>query len=173
MSILKTFVIVFSMAPALFIPASGSAPAVNTEPELAPPSATGANETGELICERDCPRINPEYIPSDEQTFKKILHSIATEKGLADEKIAEIEATISCESQWIHDAVGDGGTSFGLVQIHLPAHPDVAEAEALTPEYAIEFIVDEFLKGNEWKWTCWRLKFSQNEASEVAKMSIL
>jgi hypothetical protein len=103
---------------------------------------------------------------SDAKTYKAELRAIATTKGLSEAKIAEIEVVIGgngenrvCptgESNWNPTAVGDKGTSFGLVQIHLPAHPHITEAQARNPEFALNFIVDEFIRGNEWKWTCWK-----------------
>ncbi len=69
----------------------------------------------------------------------------------------EMSATIQCESKFHPDAVGDSGTSFGLVQIHLPAHPDVTKKQALDPDFSIRWMAREFSKGNQRIWTCWRM----------------
>ncbi len=50
---------------------------------------------------------------------------------------------ISHESSWNPSAVGDQGTSFGLAQIHLPAHPDVSKEQADNPTYAIFWTAKE------------------------------
>lgn len=63
---------------------------------------------------------------------------------------------IFCESSNNPKAIGDGGTSFGLSQIHLPAHPHITKEQAFKPEYAIEFMAKEMSKGNAWKWSCWK-----------------
>lgn len=103
--------------------------------------------------------------PATEAEYKQRLEEIAEEKGLAINKVEEIKNTIggvpgtACpngESTWKADARGDGGTSIGLAQIHLPAHPHITEEEALDAEFSLNFMVDEFKAGNEWKWTCWR-----------------
>ena len=43
------------------------------------------------------------------------------------------------ESGWDKGAVGDNGTSYGLAQIHLPAHPNVSQKQAMNPDFAIEW----------------------------------
>lgn len=51
---------------------------------------------------------------------------------------------------------GEREKSFGLVQIHLPAHPDISYAQATDPDFAIKFMASEFSKGRAWQWTCYR-----------------
>jgi len=46
---------------------------------------------------------------------------------------------IARESEFKTSAVGDNGNSFGLVQIYLPAHPDITKAQALDPLFAINW----------------------------------
>lgn len=50
--------------------------------------------------------------------------------------------------------VGDYEKSFGLVQIHLPAHPTVTEEMAKDPEFAIDFMAKMFSKGKQSQWSC-------------------
>lgn len=69
----------------------------------------------------------------------------------------ELRATLSCESQMDIEAVGDEGTSFGIAQIHLPAHPDITEAESDDPSFAIAFMARQFSIGNAKAWTCARM----------------
>lgn len=64
--------------------------------------------------------------------------------------------TIRCESNFNPRAVGDGGKSRGLAQIHKPSHPDITDEQAFDPYFAIDFMAKEFKNGNKWKWTCWR-----------------
>lgn len=54
-----------------------------------------------------------------------------------------LDMVISHESSWDPNAVGDQGTSFGLAQIHLPAHPDVSREQADNPTYAIFWTAKE------------------------------
>lgn len=72
------------------------------------------------------------------------------------QKIKEIETTIQCESGWDVEARGDGGKSRGLSQIHSGWNPHVTDEMAFDPEYALNFIVDGFKRGDERKWSCWR-----------------
>lgn len=49
---------------------------------------------------------------------------------------------------------GDREQSFGLVQIHLPAHPTVSKEQALDPDFALVFLATELQKGNGRIWAC-------------------
>ena len=73
----------------------------------------------------------------------------------------EMLATAKCESGLNISAIGDGGLSIGIVQIHLPAHPEITKEQALNPVFSIDFMAKEFKKGNQWKWTCWRNIFAK------------
>jgi len=51
--------------------------------------------------------------------------------------------------------VGQYERSFGLVQIHLPAHPTVTEEQAKDPDFAIDFMAYWFSQGKQSWWTCY------------------
>lgn len=70
----------------------------------------------------------------------------------------ELVATLKCESGFNPKAVGDKGKSFGIAQIHLPAHPTITKQQALDPMWAIDWTAQQFAKGEKGKrmWTCWR-----------------
>lgn len=46
--------------------------------------------------------------------------------------------------------------SFGLVQIHLPSHPDVSLAQATDPHFALNFLAFHLSKGHARMWSCYR-----------------
>lgn len=60
---------------------------------------------------------------------------------------------IQAESQLNPLAVGDNGTSFGLVQIHLPAHLDVSVAQAEDIDFSIKFLCNNLVQGNGKIWS--------------------
>lgn len=64
---------------------------------------------------------------------------------------------IQCESSFNPNAVGDGGHSRGLVQIHRPSWPNISDAEAFDPEFAINFLASKLSKGQGYLWSCFRL----------------
>ena len=64
---------------------------------------------------------------------------------------------IACESDFNPLAEGDNSRSFGLAQIHLPAHPDITKAQATDPRFALDWTIKEWKAGNENMWTCTRL----------------
>lgn len=69
---------------------------------------------------------------------------------------ADFAATLECESGLDPEAVGDHGTSLGIAQIHLPAHPDITKEEALDPDFALDWAAKQFSLGHQTMWTCWR-----------------
>lgn len=76
----------------------------------------------------------------------------------------EMRVTIDCESGWNPKASNPGdsdGGSWGIVQINIGkgAHPDITKEQAFDPEFALDFMAQEFAKGNQWKWSCWKQNF--------------
>lgn len=73
---------------------------------------------------------------------------------------AYIYATIDCESGFqsvqsrMIDKYGIREDSWGVSQIHLPAHPDISKAEAMDEDFAIEYMAREFGNGNAKQWMC-------------------
>jgi hypothetical protein len=67
-----------------------------------------------------------------------------------------MDEVINCESGWNPRAVGDHGTSFGLSQIHLPAHPDITAKQAEDPKFAIDYMASTFAQGHAREWSCYQ-----------------
>ena len=142
----------------LFLPTQAKAPLGQPaeDPNIRPPAEQPATKPYRTL----------QHAPVDPTPYKAMLREIAEAKGLPEAKIREIELTIggapgneTCpngESGWYDKAVGDNGHSIGIVQINLPSHPHVTRAQAEDARFALNFIVDAFLKGDEWMWTCWK-----------------
>lgn len=90
--------------------------------------------------------------PKGKVYYERLVDEYATAYGVS---AYQMKGTIECESGWNPNAEGDSGRSIGLVQIHLPAHPATDE-EARAPEFAILFMAENFSRGNQHLWTCWR-----------------
>ena len=73
-----------------------------------------------------------------------------------------LRKTLFCESSLNPEAVGDGGYSFGIAQIHLPSHPEITKEQALNPEWSIDYIAEQFSKEKAKMWTCWRIYYQVN-----------
>lgn len=60
---------------------------------------------------------------------------------------------------------GDRELSFGLCQIHLPAHPDISKAQANDPDFCLEWMAKQFSKGavrdGACMWTVYALKHKE------------
>ncbi len=46
--------------------------------------------------------------------------------------------------------------SFGLAQIHLPAHPSISYEQAIDPDFSLNFLAKMLSMGKGSMWTCWR-----------------
>jgi len=82
-----------------------------------------------------------------------------------------MEGIIGCESRWNPTiqshwtysdtnvprgySPGDREQSFGLVQIHLPAHTDVSYSEAIDPEFSVKFLAENLAAGRHDMWSCY------------------
>ena len=81
---------------------------------------------------------------------------------LAEEKIDTNVAAkvVKCESGFNPKAIGDSGKSYGLWQIHLPAHPSMTIEKATDPYQSTEYAI-KLIKGKRgWKhWTCYNKLF--------------
>jgi hypothetical protein len=153
----KGVVIVFAAAAVaglIMAPAQTPATSDSTVSQLTQPTISQAPTTTPATTTPAKPALKKAIDPKAE------LVAIGKAKSLSDAKIEQIKSVIKCESGWNPKAIGDNGRSFGLVQIHLPAHPDISKAQALNPTFAINFIVDEFKRGNQWKWTCYKTLFT-------------
>ncbi len=67
---------------------------------------------------------------------------------------------VESESKYNPFAVGDFGTSFGAVQIHLPAHPDISKKEAEDIDFSAKFLCDNLVEGNGKMWSTYPVKAS-------------
>lgn len=99
-------------------------------------------------------------IPFSTSTAPVIIAAYARKYDVSATEMAE---TLQCESRFKPNALGDyrdsEPTSFGVAQIHLPAHPEVTRAQALDPIWSIEWTAKEFAAGRAWQWTCHRNLF--------------
>lgn len=86
-------------------------------------------------------------------TPKQIALREANKAGL---NVDRFLAVIDCESGFRADAIGDGGRSYGVAQLFLPAHPEITKEQALDPEWSLAWMANEWKKGHASAWSCWR-----------------
>lgn len=63
------------------------------------------------------------------------LAALAFNAGFSAGDAQTAAAIALAESRGVANAVGDGGTSFGLWQIHTPAHPEADQSKLFDPVY--------------------------------------
>lgn len=104
--------------------------------------------------------------PPTTQQLKDYARKEAIEAKLNPEQVirvitCETAGTWNPEIQSGHKNVRDGGRelSFGLAQIHLPAHPDVSLEEATDPYFAIDWLIEKWKKGKQRIWSCYNLYY--------------
>ena len=86
-------------------------------------------------------------------TIAGYIAEYSAEFGVAS---STLNAVIKCESGGDKNAVGDFGTSFGLVQIHLPSHPELTKDQAFDPAFSIRYLAKKISIGHGYLWTCFR-----------------
>lgn len=97
--------------------------------------------------------------PLQEITYNKdmisqIIGYYAHEYNISEKVMNKV---IACESTYNHNAIGDGGKSFGLSQIHLPSWGgNITKEQATNPYFAVEFLADKLSKGQGRLWTCYK-----------------
>ncbi len=52
---------------------------------------------------------------------------------------------------------GEREQSYGLVQIHLPAHPSISYEQATNPEFSINFLAENLAEGRASMWSCYAI----------------
>jgi hypothetical protein len=86
------------------------------------------------------------------ERIQKEIETVAVEYGVSAHTMASV---INCESQYNTTALGDGGKSRGLVQIHSGYHA-VSDEDAYNPAFAIRFLAEHLKEGDGHLWTCYR-----------------
>jgi len=97
---------------------------------------------------------------NNKESWRDYAYYVASKEGL---NVGAFMATLKCEGDfyngqsYVKNPSGPNGRedSWGVVQIHLPSHPEITKDQATNPFWSINWMADEWLKGNEWKWTCW------------------
>lgn len=93
-------------------------------------------------------------------TIEALVRTTEAQYGLTD----SFYNTLKCESAgWqnkqsqVPHAAGPNGLedSWGVVQIHLPDHPDVTRAQALDPSFAVPWAAQVFKEGDAHLFTCY------------------
>lgn len=92
--------------------------------------------------------------PSEPLSVVDTITLVAHEHGFQDTDW--LLALARCESGLRPTAVGDGGSSHGLWQIHLGYHPTVTVAQATDPVWSTTWTVQKLQAGQYRLWTCGR-----------------
>lgn len=99
--------------------------------------------------------ISPITVVYNASTAELVLRSYAAKYKLSNPD--DFIATAKCESGFDAAAVGDHNSSFGVFQIHAPAHKELTKAQMLDPWTNIDWAARQFSFHNERIWTCYRM----------------
>lgn len=107
-------------------------------------------------------------VPIPPQDVKELSDFYAAKYGVNP---YTMRAVIQCENGWQNSQSqmrytkdhpewgvkkGDRELSFGLVQIHLPAHPDITQKQAQNYNFALDFLAKNLAQGHGSMWTCFK-----------------
>ena len=99
-------------------------------------------------------------LPQRQYVVSQLIDSYGDHYGLSDNKKMQMYKTVGCETSQTYLAGIKSGyyheNSWGLSQINLPSHPQVAKSDATNPDFAIQFMAEHFAMDDENIWTCWR-----------------
>lgn len=95
----------------------------------------------------------PSEVVIIERTLEDKVGFYANKYNVSSEVMLKV---IDCESRGVETAVGDGGDSHGLVQIHLPSWPEITQEQAINPGFALDFMAKRFSEGRYSLWSCYR-----------------
>jgi hypothetical protein len=102
------------------------------------------------VQEYTVPEIKTEWTTDE---VKELVNVYADKYGVSR---ATLQFVVSCESGYDYKAIGDGGKSFGAVQIHNPSHPTITREQAYDADFALNFLAENVSKGKGSMWTCYR-----------------
>jgi len=88
-------------------------------------------------------------------TIREFLKNRAIKQGIDADVLLRV---IERESRFDPEAIGDGGHSVGIWQIHLPNHPTITEECAKDVHCSTDYAMPLFKKC-PWLWTAWRNLF--------------
>ncbi len=103
----------------------------------------------------EAPTLPPEPVKTEwtVEEVKSMVDYYADKYGVSRQLMQKV---VNCESSYNYKAVGDGGKSFGLSQIHKPSHPTITYEESTNPDFALDFMASNISKGKGNMWTCYR-----------------
>ncbi len=94
----------------------------------------------------------PTLVDTSTSSIKSFIAQNLKLQGLPDSYLS----IPNCESGFNPLAVGDHGTSYGLWQIHLPAHLDVTKEQALDPVWSTRWAMAQLKLGKAKIWSCFK-----------------
>lgn len=111
-----------------------------------------------------------EIVNTYNQKYTYTVCKYAKEYSVSATQIANI---INCENRgwdptlqsglyYTRDRINEGvykgqrEESYGLAQIHLPAHKNISHSQATDPDFSIEYLAKSLSEGKGSQWTCYR-----------------
>lgn len=92
----------------------------------------------------------PSYAPPREKTISEIIDEKALQYNVSATRLTFF---IKCESNFNPKALNPNGEfSIGLSQINLEAHTNITREQAEDPDFAINFMAENFSKGKYNMW---------------------
>ena len=92
------------------------------------------------------------------ETISEKLTRYATKWNVSREVMYKV---VKCETAGTFDPTIKSGhpgeESYGLAQINLPSWPKITKAQAIDPDFALNFLAEKLSQGKGRLWTCYRM----------------
>lgn len=100
-------------------------------------------------------------LPQKEWTKQEIKSSINEYAKQYKVSADVMNKVVSCESTYNPETIGDGGKSYGLVQIHMGYWgKEITPEMARNPDFALDFLAEKLSQGKGHLWTCYRMYYN-------------
>lgn len=109
-----------------------------------------------IVYVAEAKEVEPKEVLIEVEDVHHKIKRYAEEYGVDPEVM---DTVVHCESRYNPRAVGDGGKSRGLVQIHADYHPHVTDDMAFDEDYALTFLAEKLQQGKGHLWTCYRMNY--------------
>ena len=104
-------------------------------------------------------------INASSNDLKRYALEVIAKYGLDLKKAKEMEATITCESNWNSLAFNKGGNSYGVCQFQPATFRRYCMGDYKNPYDQVQCMAAMFLFGYEDQWDCWCMKYGKDVKS--------
>ncbi len=128
------------------------------------PSLIGSLIISLLLAQAQLERLAPTLVYAATITPREIVapNLVALASSTAEKYHLNTEhflKVINCESGFNPNIRGDNGLARGIAQIRSDYHPDISDAQADDPRWALNWMAQEWAADRAYEWRCWKIYY--------------